>query len=405
MMARRAMTAAVLILAVALPATGDSDEWRLTPDGWVSGPVEHVATINEETGTAVDATLHDDHLYVTTWRSFSIYDVSDPANPERLSTTPLGPYMYSEQPQTNGEILLLSNDLQWSPAINDVPMVGGVEPVGADLDIYDVRDKSAPKLIGSYQSTQRDHLWTCVLDCAYAYSAFGTIVDLSDPANPTPVGDWTQAQRPRLFHHVTEVEPGVVLTGSVPMLLLDAREDPLRPTVLASTSPETTKPPRGLTPESIPARVRWPRETRDRFALVSMETPFSTQCSDQSGPVLTFDTTRWDETGTFTPAGRYQITENGTYPDGKSPYNALGCSSYGLAAHPQFADGGLAAVSFFEHGTRVLHVDDQGQLHEIGGFLPAGGNATAPVWLSDELLYVVDLHRGIDILRVTPGAG
>src|SRR5688572_21727439 len=108
-MRRRVITAAAVTVALTVPALGQTDDWRFTPAGWLSGPVEHVATISEEAGTAVDATLHDDYLYVTTWRSFSIYDVSDPEDPQRLSTTPLGPYVYSEQPQTNGEILLLSN--------------------------------------------------------------------------------------------------------------------------------------------------------------------------------------------------------------------------------------------------------------------------------------------------------
>ena len=30
-------------------------------------------------------------------------------------------------------------------------------------------------------------MWTCVLDCAYAYGATGTILDLSDPTSPGEV--------------------------------------------------------------------------------------------------------------------------------------------------------------------------------------------------------------------------
>ncbi|MDX1657182.1 MAG: hypothetical protein R3343_00030 [Nitriliruptorales bacterium] len=85
---------------------------------------------------------------------------------------------------------------------------------------------------------------------------------------------------------------------------------------------------------------------------------------------------------------------------GAPPANTLGCSAYGLDVHPSFGQaGGPAAVTFFEHGLRVLGVDASGQLTEAGGFIPAGGNSSTPVWITDEILYVIDLHRGIDVLR------
>lgn len=58
-------------------------------------------------------------------------------------------------------------------------------------------------------------------------------------------------------------------------------------------------------------------------------------------------------------------------------------------------------MTWFEHGTRLLRIDDAGAISEIGGFIPHGVISAAPVWVSDDILYVVDLVRGIDILRVT----
>lgn len=396
-----AVAAVLSVLLSVMPTSARSQlTWEPTEDGWVAGPVEHVLTVPEEAGGAVDGVLHDDYLYVSSWRSFSIYDVSEPLVPRRLSTVGLGPALYNEQPQTNGDILLLSLDLSWGPSVPGAPP--GAPAGGRVLEIYDVSDKSDPQHIGRYTSAQWDHLWTCLDDCRYAYSAYGTILDLTDPTNPQRIGDWRDraGANPRLLHHITEVAPGRVMVGSVPMFLLDTT-DPAQPRVLATAAPPTTAPPFGLlVPESIPARVRWPQDTEDRFTLVTMETPFSSRCDDQSGKVHTFDTTDWDETGTFELVDTFQIDTNGTPNEGLAAHNVMGCGAYGSDVHPEFDDGGRTAVVFFEHGLRLLDIDGEGTISEVGGFLGHGGNSVAPIWVTDEILYSLDLHRGIDVLHV-----
>lgn len=395
------MGAALMALGLS-PVTAD-DGWELTTTGvgWVSGPIEHLRTIVEEAGTAIDAVVHDRYLYVTTWRSFSIYDISDPRAPQRLATEPLVAATFGEEPQTNGEILLISRDTQWTPG-------SGPHRIGGLLDIYDVSDKADPEHLGTYESTRFDHLWTCVLDCAYAYSATGTIVDLTDPAAPAEVGDWSAAAPYDGWHHIAEVAPGLVLTGTSPMFLLDATEDPSAPTVLAEIEVPVTDPDLTLSANAhaLPARVDWPAQATDRYAIVSMETPFNGPChersgANESGEVLTFDTDDWEDTGTFAHVDRFQLAGNGTYTDGNAPYNVFGCSAYGMSTHPDWGDESrLSAVTFFEHGVRLLDVDDEGALHEVGGFIPAAGNSAAVRWLDDDTIAVIDLHRGIDLLGI-----
>jgi hypothetical protein len=350
-------------------------------------------------------------MVLTTWKGFSVYDVSDPAAPQRVAQRDVGPHLFNEQPQTNGEILLVSSDAGYRGTLLE-PAASG----GGVLDIYDVTDPGDPQRIGRYRSQTYDHLWTCVLDCRYAYSGFGTIVDLSDPTAPRRVGAWTEAGNPApsVYHHIKEVAPGIVLTGSVPMWLLDARTNPTQPTQLAVTDVAVTKPTTmsltRLHPHSIPARVTWPGAaapdgelpTGDRLTVMTMETPFTGPCSEESGEVVSLDTAGWDTAGTFTPIDRYRLSTNGVYADGRPPYNAVGCGAYGLATHPDWGDeaGRLAAVTFFEHGLRLLRIDDEGRLTEVGGYLPHAGNSTAVQWLTDDLIYVVDLHRGVDIFRV-----
>jgi hypothetical protein len=391
---RRMILAVVTILFVvpssAGRATNGSDEWRLTPGGWASGAIEYVTTVPFEAGTAIDAVLHGKYLYTTSWRSFSIYDVSQPLHPQLLSQIATPGQLINENPQTNGKILLLSND-----------------NIGRTLDIYDVSNKAAPVKIGSYADQLRNHIWECVLDCDYVYGATGTILDLVDPTKPQRVGDWTAAKRPTGFHSIEEVAPGLVLTGSSPMLLLDARTDPANPTLLAELKPKTTRPPRpyviiGGAPNSLPARVAWPEDAQSRYVLVSMETPFSGDCAEHSGSFLTYDGAGWDQPDFqgFRQVDEYRMTDNGLPNDGSAPVNFFGCSSYGLDINPTYGQNGLTGTAWFEHGTRVLRVGADGKISEVAGFLGHGGAAVRPVWRNDEVLYVIDFYRGIDVLYV-----
>ena len=383
-----------LMLTPGPGAATAADEWRLTPGGWASGAIEYVRTIPFEAGTGIDAVLHRKFLYTTSWRSFSIYDVSQPLEPKLLSQTATPAQLINESPQTNGKILLLSND-----------------NLNRTLDIYDVSIKSAPTKITSYADPLRNHIWECVLDCEYAYGATGSILDLENPSAPVRVGDWTEAKRPSGFHSIEEVAPGLVLTGSNPILLLDARTDPANPTLLAEIQPKTTTPPRpyvviGPAATSLPARVAWPEEVKSRYVLVTTETPFSGECGDHSGSFLTYDAKGWDEpefTG-FTLAGEYRISDNGTPNEGSAPINLFGCTSYGLDVNPSYKTNGLAGTAWFEHGTRVLRVGDDGKISEVAGFVGHGGNAVRPVWRTDEVLYVIDFYRGIDVLYVNDEA-
>ncbi len=384
---------AMLVPAAAGSATNREAAWQPTAGGWTSGAVQYVTTIPFDAGSGMDAVLHGNYLYTTSWRSFSIYDVSKPLSPQLVSQIPTPAQLINENPQTNGKILLLSND-----------------GVGRTLDIYDVANKSLPTKIASYADTARNHIWECVLDCAYAYGGTGTILDLSKPAAPKKVGDWTAAKRPTAFHSIREVAPGLVLTGSNPILLLDARKDPANPTLLAELQPKTTNPPKpyviiGGQPTSVPARVAWPSDAKSRYVLVSMETPFSGECTDKSGGFLTYDSEGWDKKNFdgFELVDEYRMKKNGLPNEGSAPVNFFGCGSYGLDVNGSYRQNGLVATTWFEHGTRVLRVGDNGKLSEVGGFIGHGGTSVRPVWRTDDVLYVIDFERGLDVLSVKTG--
>src|SRR5918995_4187699 len=58
--------------------------------GLASDNVEWVSYVPFDVGTASGAKIIGKFMYVTSWRNFSIYDVSDPLDPQLVSTTPFG---------------------------------------------------------------------------------------------------------------------------------------------------------------------------------------------------------------------------------------------------------------------------------------------------------------------------
>lgn len=333
--------------------------------GLTSPNVSYVATIPLDAGVASGARLVGRHLYVAGAKSFTIYDVSDPALPKPLSVTPVGLNFPSEDVDTNGSILLL----------NDEQLATGT------LQVYDVRDKARPSLLATLPD-MREHTFTCVLGCTWAYGSRGAIVDLRDPAKPRLAGRWGNLPSNDGFD-VTEVAPGVVLTASRTIRLLDARKNPAKPVLLRKG---TTRDNRLLHSN------RWPRNGKDRFFLVQGETPFSGRCTASSGAIMAWDAK------TFRPAGEYRVT-NGTFADGSPPAGAAGCTAMWFQQHPSFKDGGLVAAAFFEHGVRFLNVAKSGAVSEVGYFTPAAGATIAAYWITPEIVYAVDLEKGIDILR------
>lgn len=391
---------AVLVLAPSVPA--GTAEWELTDAGWRSGPaIDHVANFPLEGGGAIGLVRHGKYLYVAGARSFSIYDVRQPENPQLVSFRAT-PNILNEHPATNGKILLLSQDAFGFARI---------------LQVWDVRDKANPTLLSSFVSGAPggDHTWACVRDCTFAYGSSGSIVDLRDPTSPQRVGNWrtllaevppppgqTSSPPPR-FHGIDEVAPGIVLTASEPTLAIDARPDPANPTLLGYVWPPMTIAGAGR--RSIPSYAHWPLKATERFALETIETPFSGPCTAGSGGLVTYDTADSQETGELTLVDEYRITENGTFSDGYPPANAVGCSAFGLAESPDWESDRLVAVAWLEHGVRLLHVALDGTITEVAGFMAHGTEASFLDWGTRRILYVADLTRGLDVYRIgRPGS-
>lgn len=371
----RRVKKAALLVSACLVGAGVPVSSSAVATGFSSSNVEHIDTVPFDAGLASSARLVGRYLYVGGAKTLSIYDVKNPEAPVRLSTTPSGIQFPNEDIDTNGRILLMM-DQQFEGA----------------LHVWDVENKTAPVEVAKLVMPQpRDHTFTCVLDCRYGYGSRGHIVDLKDPSQPKLVGSWG-AMLPNDGFDLTEVAPGLLLSASRQIMLIDARKDPLRPTIIA----------RGSTLDNrlIHSNL-WPRNGKDRFFLVQGETPLTGRCDEDSGAFMTWDASRWKKTRSFTMIDEYRVS-NGTFVDGNPPAGVLGCTDMWFSAHPDFYNGGLVASGFFEHGTRFLDVDPRGQISEVGYFMPIGGETIAALWINDKIVYAIDQTRGIDILRFTP---
>jgi len=367
-----------------LLVVGSSGATAGPTDGFNSDNVEYVGYVPFEAGTATGAKAIGKYLYVTSWKDFSIYDLSDPEAPELLSKTLFledtgeqgtGFRFENEDVATNGRILVFSQQL----------------PV-EHVFVYDIEDKTNPVLIG-HLTEGGAHTAECLLDCTWLYSSNGNIIDLRDPRDPKLMEEkWTTDMPATSSHDVNEVAPGVVLTSSRPVMVLDARKNPLHPKLLAAGDDD-----------AITGGIhsnRWPRKAKDDIVLFSSESNATGRCTGSNGAFMTWDASKDKRTKTLTLLDVYQL-QNGTYSDGAPPVNGLGCSAHWFQEHRTFKNGGLVAMGSYEHGTRFVDIASNGKIKEVGWFVPNAGSTSAAYWINDRIVYAVDYSRGIDVLRYT----
>ena len=336
---------------------------------------------------AVGARIVGKYLYANDQNKIMIFDIKDPVDPQLTGVVPMPQEweLSREDLDTNGKIMVVPNTAG----------AGSPTTVGRNtLYVIDVEDKTNPTIIGTAPGGQ--HTQSCILDCTWAYGSDGAIHDLRNPAKPKLMKEnWMTGLPGGNGHDVQEVAPGLVLTSTQPMMLLDVRKDPRKPKLLAAG---------GNLDGRFIHSSRWPNGGKDKFIVVGGEKNITPRCAEtpDRGAFMTWDASNWKKTGSFKMVDQY-YAKNGTYTDGNPPANPGigGCSSHWLEASPKFRNGGIVAAAFFQHGSRFFRVDKKGKISEAGYFIPAAGETSAIYWANNEILYSVDYNRGIDILRYT----
>jgi hypothetical protein len=353
-----------------------------SPGGYSSDNIEWVTHVPFDGPTATGANFFkkggDHYMVVTSWHNFSIYNINDPASPKHITSVPFGFEFENEDVATNGEIMLFSETLPQS-----------------NLHIWNIEDVSNPVQIATVAGGG-DHTTSCILDCKWAYGSEGTITDLRNPAKPKMLKEkWGDGQPPHgSTHDVTEVAPGIVLTSTDPMLLLDARKDPAHPKFLAVTEKYKAN--------GLPFHSNlWPRNMKDRWVLAGGETCCGAeQCNEsQAASFMTWDTRAWRKTRTLKLVDQWWAYQ-GTITDGGGLASApFGCSPHWFTTHPNWKNGGVVAVGWYNSGTRLLEVSSKGKIKQIGWFLPTAGGTSGAYFINKKIIYAVDYQRGIDVLK------
>jgi hypothetical protein len=382
-----AAAAAALMVA---PGTAAGIETPVSENVGFSSPnVEWVGMYPEHTGSS-GGKLLGKYYYLTDPRGVFIYDVSEPESPAlvgELSAHQAGAsaVLAQEDPDTNGKILLVNASS------------GG----SSGLLVIDVRDKTAPEVIGSIALT--DHTWTCFLNCKYAIGRTGYIVDLRNPKKPKEIGNWTELVGPvGYMHDFEEVAPGLLIGAGQPSVYLDMR-NPLKPRELTRFSPDFHT----LGYHS----AIWPNGGKDPLLLMGAEvgpqgatSNAGSDCAQDSVHALaTYDAkavikAKLRPGAEFRKLAEWRVSGRGAYADGNAPAHTLYCGHW-FDPHPDWRAGGIVALGHYDWGTRFINVTSKGKMKEVGYFQPIAGHTSSAEWISYEVVYVHDYRRGLEILR------
>src|SRR3954466_9776499 len=141
-----------------------------------------------DTAGAASARLLGQHLYVSTWKGLSIFDISKADDPQRVGFLPL-PHFENEDVDAAGDVVIISHDPSEGLGVIYVidvsnpatPTIRSIFPNGT---IFGSVDDANPSYTG--------HIANCLQDCKYLWLT-GTeqgvvVIDLRDPASPKQVG-------------------------------------------------------------------------------------------------------------------------------------------------------------------------------------------------------------------------
>jgi hypothetical protein len=377
--------------------------------------VEFLGRFPEHSGTA-GGRLVGDRFYLTDPRGVYVYDVTVPEEPALLGSLFLpqsGTFaaLAQEDPDTDGNILL----------VDAVDPSSGSPADG--LKVVDVSDPTAMAVIG--RAPVGDHTWTCVSTpangCAYAYGRTGYIVDLTDPTAPEVLDtSWREHvgisqgfSNSPYTHDLTEFRTGRVMSAGKHNVLMDTT-DPAAPTLLNDLIVDYHT--FGY------HSVEWPNEGRDPILVAGTEIApagptnlAGSDCQGEGSWISTYGATevakrdraaersgnpRQVQRAEFELLDHYHVADRGIFLDGNAPAHTLYCAHW-MELAPSFDGGGRMVVAYYDWGTRFVDVAADGTMEEFGWFLPGEGYAGSAQWITDDVVYVMDYRRGLEILRLT----
>ena len=382
------------------------------PEPLTSSNVDLVATIP---GTYIGMRkVGKDHLVATGTDGFSTFDISDPALPRPLATLPIA-HFENEDVESDGTVALVSNDREKGSN-------GGL------LYVIDVRDMQVPKLasalpldIAAPDDAERGpgHIANCVAPgknaCRTVWLTGGHriwVVDLKDMSAPKLLGGFDSPAsmgstgfgtpgkiRTGATHDVERDSTGTLwVTGSGGAFGYRLTGNPLKPRLLTGTGEEGVKPDVN---DFILHNSR--RSSAGKNTLLVTEEDYVDTTSEESpgschgqGKFQTWDISGHESGRTMKLQNQWKTEVTGApfVSGNKAPVTA-NCSSHWFQESK-----GIAAVGWYEQGTRLLDVRNPRKIKQVGYWLPPNAVTWGAYWITDDLVYTADVGRGIDVLRV-----
>ncbi len=443
-------TALALVALPVLPAVAHEDdtermrEMRALYEGgldvpFVSSPnIEHVSTFPDTSAISGVFSTSAPYFYVSSLKSISVYDVSDPLQPRLTGVLPQLVFEneamnYGETRNRDGSItrfVLVGVDLTQASGDD----IEHANPSGKnEVVVVDVTDPTNPFVRSRLQTTTYTHTVACIVkrDCTTAYTAGDngeySIVDLSRLDNPTEV-DSNKKQAGTQPFRSPAAGPGGPLTsghkwnfdgagyglhtGGAGTAVFDVSR-PRAPRLVTTTNKAGVSSPWNdfihHNSDRPNARSFEPRAeasvANGNVALITEEDYENTDCatagSFQTWKVKTLNGTP----DAVVPLDRINpVTEGG---GGISPPTNAFCSAHWFDYHPS----GIVALATYAGGLRLIDVRDPHNLQQYGYATFGASEVWDAYWVplrnargeavgSTNIVYTVDLVRGLDVYSV-----
>jgi hypothetical protein len=349
---------------------------------------------NVPVGAAIGMNFKDHYAFVTGPQGLTVLDIAVPAAPAIVSFVPL-PHFENEDVDLCGDTLLISNDR-------------GESDLGAVLYAFDISNPALPLLVSTTPVGLRlaergaGHIANFVTsDCSQVWLDGGTqveVMDLTDPSAPVSLGTFESvASHSDAFNitHDTERDSSGTLWnvggGGVAGYQLTA--DPLAPKLIGSSSAA------GMNPSPYNDFILHNSQRRGQTLLITEEDYIDTSETPPGGCRGQGHFETWkisNKPGGITPLDTWTTEANAA--DSKAPLT-VNCSSHWFDEY-----GGIAAVGWYEQGVRFIDVHKPTNLRQVGFYLPANGSTWAAYWSPTDpthsIVYTADAYRGVDVLRI-----
>jgi hypothetical protein len=397
--------AALAAIALLAGLTAASAAAQLAPADPPLAASDNVHLLGHVPGSAAGMNFKDHYAYVSGWSGVTVLDIAKPAAPEVVGELPL-PHFENEDVDLCGDLLTVVNDR-------------AEFDLGALMYVVSIADPESPTItavlpLGLTASGERGsgHISNFVKsDCTQAWVDGGNrveVVDLSNPSAPRSLGKFeSAASQSESFNitHDTELDSSDTLWsvgggGAAGYRLTD---DPLAPQLLGTTGEA------GSNPSPYNDFILHNSQRRGKTLLITEEDYIDTDevppggCRGQ-GKFETWDLSGLKK-GQITPLDTWETELNGMFTSGavdsKAPVT-VNCSSHWFDARE-----GVAAVGWYEQGTRFLDYSSPSDIRQVGYYIPANGSTWAAYWSptdpNGQIAYTADVYRGVDVLRIDGG--